>query len=125
MNPLKGVARNFMALFFIGAGVMHLVKPDIFIKVAPEFLPKRKELIGISGILEILGGLGLLIPGTRRISAKGLTVLLYAVFPANINMAVKKIDFDFIPQWLLWTRLPLQLLLIWGVNILAEDSKKS
>ena len=120
--PLKDPARKLMALFFVCTGIVHIIKPITFIEITPKFLPKRKELVYLSGMLEILGGLGLLFPFSRRFAAKGLMGLLYAVFPANLNMAVNKIDFGFIPQWLLWVRLPLQFLLIAGINQLAEDA---
>ncbi len=118
-------ARQLLALFFVCTGAMHFIKPATFVAVTPKFLPKRKEMVYLSGLLEILGGLGLLVPFTRRFAAKGLIALLYGVLPANINMAVNKIDFGFIPSWLLWARLPLQFLLIMGVNVLSEDAKES
>lgn len=120
---LKDNSRPLLALFFVCTGVMHFIKPNTFIEITPKFLPKRRELVYVSGVLEILGGLGLLFPLTRRVAAKGLSTLLYAVLPANINMAVKKIDFGYIPHWLLWARLPLQFLLVTGINALAEESK--
>jgi uncharacterized membrane protein len=120
---LKDKARPMVALFFVCTGVMHFIRPHTFVNITPKFLPKRKEIVYLSGAFEILGGLGLLFPPTRRFAAKGLSTLLYAIFPANINMAVNKIDFGYIPQWLLWARLPLQFLLATGVNALAEDSK--
>src|ERR1700722_13059115 len=114
-NSLKDPARKLLALFFVCAGAMHFIRPGSFVAITPKFLPKRKELVYVSGLLEILGGFGLLFPFSRRFAAKGLMMLLYAVFPANINMAINKIDFGYLPKWLLWTRLPVQFLLITGV----------
>jgi uncharacterized membrane protein len=88
-------------------------------------LPYKKELVLISGAFEILGGLGLLLPKTRKLAGAGLIALLIAVFPANINMAINKIDFGFIPQWLLWARLPLQFLAIFIVHSLSKDCGKA
>ena len=68
----------------------------------------------ISGAAEIAGGLGLLVPETRRAAGLGLIVLLIVIFPANIGMAVNAEDHS-IPEPLLWARLPLQPLLIWLV----------
>ena len=115
------IARLLCSLFFIWAGVMHFLRPGRFVQITPEALPFRKELVLLSGACEILGGLGLLIPRTRKLAGKGLIALLIAVFPANINMAVNKIDFGFIPQWLLWARLPLQFLMIYLVHLVSKD----
>jgi uncharacterized membrane protein len=72
-------------------------------------------MVLISGILEILGGLGLLVAQTRRYAAWGLVALLVAVFPANLYMATNPIDAGAasIAPSLRWGRLPLQLLLVW------------
>ena len=69
----------------------------------------------ISGVAEILGGIGLLIPRTRRVAGYGLALLLVAVFPANLYMAVAHVTFPGVlgNRWLQWLRLPLQVPLIW------------
>ena len=123
-SSFKDPARKAMALFFIGAGILHFIRPKTFIEITPKYLPKRKEIVYASGAFEILGGLGLLFPFTRRYAAKGLVAFLYAVFPANINMAINNMEFAYIPKWLLWARVPLQFILISGVNLLAEDAKE-
>jgi uncharacterized membrane protein len=123
-NTFKDPARKVLALIFVCTGILHFIRPKTFIAITPEFLPKRREIVYASGVFEILGGLGLLFPFTRRFAAKGLVTLLYAVFPANLNMAINKIDLGYIPKWLLWARLPMQFLLISGVNLLAEDAKE-
>ncbi len=124
-NTFKDSARKLLALFFVCAGILHFIRPRTFIAITPSYIPKRREIVYASGVFEILGGLGLLFPFTRRYAAKGLVTFLYAVFPVNINMAINKIDFDYIPKWLLWARLPMQFLLIAGINLLAEDAQKS
>ena len=99
---------------------MHFVAPEAFRSIVPERLPNPGALVAISGAAEIAGGLGLLLPRTRRLAGCGLVLLLVAVFPANINMALHP---DTIgrgaPEWLLWARLPLQLVLI-GCVVLAS-----
>lgn len=67
--------------------------------------------VAISGIAEIAGAIGLLIPATRSFAAAGLFALLVAVWPANWYMALQAHRFAAIaPAWILWLRLPLQLL---------------
>ncbi|MGI9147990.1 MAG: DoxX family protein, partial [Chloroflexota bacterium] len=111
---MKLVMRMVLALFMIGAGVMHFVRPQGFIRVVPTFLPAPAELVFISGVFEVLGGAGLLVQRTQRWAAWGLVALFVAVFPANVNMAVNHIGLGTTrgAAWLLWARLPLQALLI-------------
>jgi len=104
----------------MGTGLLHFVRSKQFIKITPAFLRYRKEVVYVSGVLEILGGLGILLPWTRALAGKGLIALLYAVFPANVNMALRKIDFGYIPTAVLWARLPMQFLLIKWVKWVSQ-----
>jgi uncharacterized membrane protein len=74
-------------------------------------------MVYISGAAEIAGGFGLLLPRVRRLAAWGLVALLIAVFPANIYMALDHVQITTNPlsPWVLWSRLPLQFLLIWWI----------
>lgn len=97
----------------IFAGVAHFRSPEPFVRIVPDWLPAHRALVFISGFFEILGGTGLLVPRTRRAAAWGLIALYIAVFPANVNMAVKNIPFNGQHHpILLWMRLPLQAVLI-------------
>jgi uncharacterized membrane protein len=102
-----------LAAAFIAAGVLHFVRPLMFARIVPPFLPWPMALVYVSGVAEILGGLGLLIPALRPWAGLGLIALLVAVFPANVYMAVapERAGFGLAPVWL-WLRLPLQVLLI-------------
>ena len=106
--------RYLLALLMVFAGVMHFVRPRGFARIVPRYLPAPMLLVYVSGAAEILLGVGLLLPATQRWAAWGLIALYVAVFPANVNMAVNHIGFgrDPGPLWLLWLRLPLQLVLI-------------
>jgi len=98
----------------VGAGVYHFVKPGAYVAMVPSVLPFPLALVYVSGVAEIAGGLGLLHPRTRRAAAWGLVLLLVAVFPANINMAINHLPLDGreVPAWTLWARLPLQAVMI-------------
>ena len=126
----RGFLRIILAIAFSIMGILHFVAPGGFVKIMPPFLPFHLELVYLSGIFEILGGLGLLFKRTRKFAAWGLIVLLIAVFPANITMAFKNVQFDSftIPQWALWLRLPFQFLFVWlvwkaGVSGFKNDDK--
>ena len=103
-------------MLFILAGVVHFIRPAMYEQIIPPQLGHAPELVAISGIAEIAGGLGLMIPRTRRAAGVGLIVLLVAVWPANIFMAVEAGRFAAVaPAWLLWARVPLQIALVWWV----------
>ncbi len=101
---------------FVIAGSLHFIKPEPYIRIVPPWLPWHSQLVAISGVFEILGGLGLLLP-LRRKAAWGLVALLVAVFPANLYMAMDPVETGStsISPLLRWGRLPLQALLIWWV----------
>ncbi len=103
------------AIFYIVAGTLHFVKPDAYLKIMPPYIPWHVAMVRFSGACEILGGLGLLVPQTRRAAVWGLVALLIAVFPANIYVATNPIEAGAasIAPVLRWGRLPLQVLLIW------------
>lgn len=113
---------------FVGAGVNHFVNPGPYLAMMPAELPARSHaaLNYISGAAEILGGLGLILPATRRLAAWGLIALLVAVFPANVNMAVNDLPLgdQKVPSWLLWARLPLQALFIAWVYLFTRPVEK-
>jgi len=106
--------RYGLALLFVGAGALHFLKPETYLRIMPPALPAPRLLVLLSGAAELAGGLGLLLPATRRLAGWGLLALLVAVFPANVHM-VGLASALHIPAWVLWARLPLQPLLGWAV----------
>jgi len=118
------LSRAALALVMVVAGMLHFVATDAYVAVMPGYLPLHRELVYLSGLFEVLFGLGLLWRKTRAAAGIGLIALYVAVLPANINMALHDIQpagFD-IPGFLLWTRLPLQLVLIyWAWRVSRPD----
>ena len=102
-----------LAVAFIGAGAMHFVATSAYARIMPPMLPDPRLLVQISGVAEVLGGFGLLVPATQRFAAWGLVALLIAVMPANIYMAIDHAAWPKIPVWALWARIPLQAPMIW------------
>ncbi len=103
----------FAALFVLG-GVGHFVKTDVYMKIMPPFLPSHRALVLLSGVIEIVLGILLLVPTTTRPAAWGLIALLVAVFPANLFMYQHAERFP-LPPTLLLLRLPLQgVLVLWA-----------
>jgi uncharacterized membrane protein len=112
MYIFKLVMKWLFASIFIGAGTLHFVITDSFVKVMPPYLPWHLELVYISGIFEIVLGVMLLVPKCQVLAAWGLIALLIAVFPANVYMALNASDYPQFPAALIWLRLPLQGVLI-------------
>lgn len=108
----KRISRLVLALVFLVAGAAHFLRPQPFVRIVPPYLPEPLLLVYLSGAAEVAGGLGLLLPATRRWAAWGLVLLLIAVFPANIYMLQAHGAGVQVPLWALWLRLPLQLVLI-------------
>ena len=104
-----------IAAFFITGGIAHFVAAGFFIMAMPDYLGFHKELVIISGVFEILGAIGILIPKFRLLAGYGLIALIVAVYPANINMALHPEEYGDIPELLLYLRLPLQFVFIWFV----------
>lgn len=116
-SPRITAARLGLAALFVGAGALHFVIPRSYAAIVPPGLPAPLLLVYLSGACEILGGVGVLVPRTRRWAAVGLVALLAAVFPANVQMLLNAVAAGK-PAWqlvLLVLRLPLQLVLMWFV----------
>ena len=102
-----------MAAIYIAAGINHFLHKDMYVSIMPPWLPKHLLLVYISGVAEIILGLLLIPMLIRSIAAWGIIVLLIAVFPANIQMAINYYQDHRSYFWLTILRLPLQFLLIW------------
>ena len=115
------VARAVVAALFIAAGVNHFLSPAPYIAIVPAFLPAASALVYVSGAAEMAGGVGILIPATRRLAGFGLIALLIAVFPANVSAALNGMEIAgrAVPEWILWARLPLQPVFIALVYVVA------
>lgn len=110
----KEILRVVLAVSMVVAGILHFAKSAPFVKIVPDVLPYPLALVLISGGIEILCGISLLIPPISQATAWVLILLFIAVFPANINMAVNQIELEGIPYnpWFHAIRLPFQAVLI-------------
>ena len=111
---ILAITRIVLSALFLFAGIAHFKTPEAFARIVPPYLPAPYVLVYLSGIFEVLGGLGILLPSTRWLAGWGLIALLIAVFPANIYMATGGIKIGGFPSqpWMAWARLPLQFVLI-------------
>lgn len=117
MTFLKGLSTAqriglvFAAVFYVVAGMLHFIKTDAYLRIMPPYIPWHLAMVRISGVFEILGGLGLMLTRTRRAAAWGLVTLLIAVFPANLYMATNPVDAgaESIAPVLRWRAFPYRL----------------
>jgi uncharacterized membrane protein len=117
LTKMQRVFLVLAAIFYIGAGINHFVHPVFYLKIMPPYIPWHLAMVQISGVAEVAGGVGLLIPSMRRAAAWGLVALLIAVFPANVYAAM---NFTPMPEhpwayYAVWLRLPFQLVPIYWV----------
>ena len=113
------------AIVFVIAGLLHFVMPRFYLAIMPRWLPSPLVLVYLSGVFDVLGGAGLLLPTVRTAAAVGLILLLVAVFPANVEMLrsaqARGASTLFIVAC--WLRLPLQALLMWWVWRVSQSAR--
>ena len=100
--------------FFIG-GIAHFAATELEATIVPPYIPWPVAAVLVSGVFELLGAAGILVPSLRRAAGIGLFLLTLAVTPAHFYMLQQPELFN-VPLWALWLRLPVQvalLALIW------------
>jgi len=102
-----------VVLFFAIGGVGHFLATEAFVRIVPPWVPFPREVVYLTGVLELLGAIGVVLPRWRRAAGLGLMVLTVCVTPANVYMWMNPALFpDVSPAFLFW-RLPGQLVLLW------------
>jgi uncharacterized membrane protein len=126
LTSWRAVGRTSSSVMLLFTGSSHFSSMrDDFVAMLPEPVPKDVRVIYLTGLAEIAGAIGLLIPNTRRAAGVALVVQLAAMFPANVNAALKGIPLRGKPPTTLWLRAPMQLLyiaLIW-LTAISEAPK--
>jgi uncharacterized membrane protein len=104
-----------MGVFYVVAGAWHFLRPDFYLPMMPPYLPLHRELVYLSGAAEMLLGALVLVPRTRGAAAWGIVLLLIAVFPANVHIALHDVPLFGATHgagvWN-WVRLPFQGVLV-------------
>jgi uncharacterized membrane protein len=113
-------------MFFVTASAhFNSMRADL-VRMVPAGVPNAELMVTVTGICEVLGAIGLLIPRTRRVAAAALVVMLIAVLPANIHAARSALTLDGAPVTPLWPRIGLQIVfiaLLWWAAIRREPSR--
>lgn len=102
-----------MAAFYIVAGIGHFVKPNWYLRVMPPFYPSHKALVIISGVAEILLGIGLFFPLFKNSALILIIAMLVLFLTVHVYMLTGKEAAAGIPMWILVLRLPIQFLLMY------------
>lgn len=101
------------AILFI-AGIVHLISPEFFLPAMPPYLPWHLEIIYITGVIEIVLVLGLLIQKYRYWASIITAVYFIAIFPAHIHIAINDIPmFGIYDPIVLWGRVVFQFVFIY------------
>ena len=106
------------------SGVLHFANPKPFVAIVPRSLPRRAELVAISGAAELACAGMLVHPATRKVGGPITAVLFAAVFPANVSMALRS---GRKPPWyrvMAWARLPLQIPLVLGALRVGRERRQ-
>jgi uncharacterized membrane protein len=109
----RQAARAALAVMFLFTGSMHFssLKHD-FAAMIPDPFPNGLWVVYLTGMFEIAGGIGLLVPRTRKAASRCLVLLLVVMFTANVNAVVNDIPLGGDAPVPLWLRAPMQLLYI-------------
>ena len=106
-----------MAAIYIFAGMMHFIKPKTYLRIMPRYLPNHKLLVSLSGIAEIMLGVGLCFPSTKNSAILGIIVMLTVFLLVHFYMLSSKKAGAGIPRWALLLRVPLQFgLMYWAYS---------
>lgn len=102
-----------MAFMYVFAGIMHFIKPKVYLRIMPRYLPNHKLLVLLSGIAEIALGIGLCIPTLKNASIHGIIAMLTVFLLVHFYMLSEEKASAGIPKWILLLRIPLQIVLIY------------
>ena len=108
-----------MAALYIFAGIMHFIKPKVYLRVMPKYIPNHKLMVVLSGISEIVLGLTLCIPELKTLSIYGIIAMLVVFLAVHFYMLSGEKVSAGIPKWVLILRIPLQFgLMYWAYHYL-------
>jgi uncharacterized membrane protein len=119
-GSLQWISRVIVALPLVASGCMHFVRTGLFAAIIPPFFPYRLQLVWVSGVVELVGAVGLFLPAFTRATSTCLAMFMIAIFPANVyaaNQTVGGLHMPAVPLRLVMQIIYILLLLTagWGV----------
>lgn len=104
-----------MAGMYVVAGMAHFIFPKAYLRIMPRYLPNHKLLVFLSGVAEIVLGVGLCFKETRNLSIYGIILMLIVFLLVHFYMLSGEKASAGIPKWILVLRVPLQFgLMYWA-----------
>jgi len=126
MSVVKRIFLGLFVAFYIFAGVRHFVDPDFYIRIMPPYLPLHRELVYLSGVIEIALGVLAAVPRTRKLAAWAVIAMLLAFMPVHIHMVAHPEQYPEVPVVGLWIRIPLQgVLILWAWWFTRPDTRRA
>ena len=117
MSTLKKISLVLLIIGYVAAGINHFRMPQFYIGIIPAYMPFPNILNTLAGVLEIAGGLGLILKSTRKFAAWGIVLLLIAFIPVHTAMLSGHTQLNSAPVhpvWA-WVRLFFQpVLIVWA-----------
>jgi len=109
-----------LSLALLSTGVDHLVTPERYLPMMPSFVPFHAGVVLLTGLCELAGAIGLLVPKLRYLAGTMLAIYFVCVFPANIKNAIEGLSVEGLPaaNWYYW--LLFQPLVIWWTLYSSE-----
>ena len=102
-----------MACMYILAGIMHFVKPKMYMRIMPNYIPNHKLMVLLSGVAEIILGATLCFPLTKNTAIYGIILMLAVFFTVHFYMLSNEKASAGLPKWVLILRIPLQFFLMY------------
>ena len=90
LEKYKTLTIFVMGVMYVFIGIKHFTDPQYFLDIVPPQLPFKLFLVYLTGLIEVVGGVAILAPKTRKAGAYLLIFLLVSVFPANIYLYVSE-----------------------------------
>jgi uncharacterized membrane protein len=115
LGPIRAIMLGVMAVFYLAAGVTHVLAPDGFLAITPDWVPFPRQIVLVTGLCEIAGSIALMTRRLRYLAGVMLAIYAVCVFPANIKQAIEGINVPPLPNswWYHGPRLAMQPVLVW------------
>lgn len=126
-NAWRPSLRGGLTVLFLMTGVVHFVPAyrEGMADMVPPGLPWPEALVAVTGVLELAGAIGLWVKPFRRAAAVCLTLLMLAMFPANIYAALNGIELNGSAPDPLWLRTLIEILWIGAAVAVATEPASS
>jgi uncharacterized membrane protein len=119
---MRVAARALLSAILLSVGVLHLVRPDLFLPAMPGYIPGHGFWVAFTGVAEIAAAVGLWIPRLARVTAFCLVVYFLAILPAHFHVAIHDIPMFGLRNPWLWIRIPFQaVFIVWAWRLRRHE----